>query len=58
MSKVYDLNLKISKILARDRPTKDMSNDEIAKLASWDKTARELCKNNMEYNTCIYKSFQ
>jgi len=49
MAKAYDLNLyEYLKFLLENRPSKGMSDDEIAKLAPWDKTVQELCKNKME----------
>ena len=49
MAKAYDLNLyEYLKFLLENRPSKGMSDDEIAKLAPWDKTVLELCKNKME----------
>ena len=49
MAKAYDLNLyEYLKFLLESRPSKGMSDDKIAKLAPWDKTVQELCKNKME----------
>lgn len=36
------------KFLLENRPSKDMSDNEIAKLAPWDKAVQELCKNKIE----------
>lgn len=49
MAKAYDLNLyEYLKFLLENRPSKRMSDDELAKLASWNKRVQELCKNKME----------
>jgi hypothetical protein len=49
MAKVYELNLyEYLKFLLEKRPSKDMSDNQLAKLAPWDETVQELCKNKME----------
>ena len=49
MAKAYDLNLyEYLKFLLENRPSKRMSDDELEKLAPWDKRVQELCKNKME----------
>ena len=49
MAKVYDLNLyEYLNLLLEKRPSKDMSDDDLAKLAPWDETIQELCKFKME----------
>ena len=49
MAKAYDLNLyEYVKFLLENRPSKDMSDNEIVKLAPWDKAVQELCKNKIE----------
>ena len=49
MAKAYDLNLyEYLKYLLEQRPSKDISDDKLAKLAPWNETVRELCKNKME----------
>ena len=49
MAKVYGLNLyEYLKLLLEKRPSKDMPDDELAKLAPWNETIQELCKIKME----------
>ncbi len=49
MAKAYDLNLyEYLKFLLENRPSMRMSDDELAKIAPWDKRVQELCKNKME----------
>lgn len=49
MAKAYNLNLyEYLKFLLENRPSKDMSDYELAKLAPWSETAQDLCKNKME----------
>ena len=49
MAKAYDLNLyEYLKYLLEQRPSKDISDDKLAKLAPWNETIQELCKNKME----------
>lgn len=49
MAKVYGLNLyKYLKLLLERRLSKDMSDNDLAKLAPWDETIQELCKIKME----------
>ncbi|SHL31913.1 IS66 C-terminal element [Anaerocolumna jejuensis DSM 15929] len=49
MAKVYGLNLyEYLKLMLEKRPSKDMSDDDLAKLAPWDETVQELCKIKME----------
>lgn len=49
MAKVYGLNLyEYLKLMLEKRPSKDMSDDDLAKLAPWDETIQKLCKIKME----------
>lgn len=49
MAKAYDLNLyEYLKFLLENRPNKNMTDDELAKLAPWNETVQELCKNKMK----------
>jgi len=49
MAKAYGLNLyEYLKLLLENRPSKDMSDDDLAKLAPWDETIQDLCKIKME----------
>lgn len=49
MAKAYELNLyEYLKFLLEHRPGANMSDEELAKLAPWDETVQELCKNKME----------
>lgn len=49
MAKAYDLNLyEYLKFLLENRPSKVMSDNEIAKLAPWNETVQKLCKNRIE----------
>ncbi|MDR1771389.1 MAG: IS66 family transposase [Hungatella sp.] len=49
MAKAYDLNLyEYMKFLLENRPSQEMSDDELAKLAPWNETVQELCKNKMK----------
>lgn len=49
MAKVYELNLyEYLKFLLESRPSRGMSDNELAKLAPWNETVQELCKNKME----------
>ena len=46
MAKAYDLNLyEYLKFLLENRLSKRMSDDELAKLAPWDKRVQKLYKN-------------
>ena len=49
MAKAYGLNLyEYLKYLLEQRPSKDMSDEELSKLAPWNDTVRKLCKNKAE----------
>jgi len=49
MAKAYGLNLyEYLKFLLEQRPSKKMSDEELSKLAPWNETVRELCKNKIE----------
>lgn len=49
MAKAYDLNLyEYLKFLLENRPSKVMSDNEIAKLAPWNEIVQKLCKNRIE----------
>lgn len=42
MAKAYELNLyEYLKLLLEHRPSTDMSDEELAKLAPWDETVKE-----------------
>lgn len=48
MAKAYGLNLyEYLKFLFENRPSKNMTDDELEKLAPWNETVQELCKNKM-----------
>ena len=49
MAKAYDLNLyEYLVYLLEHRPSKSMSDEELSKLAPWDETVQEVCKNKMK----------
>lgn len=49
MAKAYDLNIyEYMNFLLKNRPSKNMTDDELAKLAPWNETVQELCKNKMK----------
>ena len=49
MAKAYGLNLyEYLKYLLEHRPSKDMSDEELSKLAPWNETVKEHCKNKAE----------
>ena len=49
MAKAYDLNLYDYLVyLLEHRPSKSMSDEELSKLAPWDETVQEVCKNKMK----------
>lgn len=49
MAKAYNLNLyEYLKYLLEHRPSKEMSDDELAKLAPWSETIQEKCSNKHE----------
>ncbi len=49
MSKAYGLNLyEYLKFLLEHRPSKDMSDEELANLAPWSERVQELCKGKAE----------
>ncbi|WP_442913664.1 IS66 family transposase [Lacrimispora sp.] len=49
MEKAYGLNFyEYLKLLLEKRPSKDMSDDDLAKFAPWDETIQNLCKIKME----------
>ena len=49
MAKAYNLNLyEYLKYLLEHRPCRDMSDDELAKLAPWSETVQEKCSNKHE----------
>ena len=49
MAKAYDLNLyEYLKFVLEHRPSKTMTDDELATLAPWSETVQQLCKNKME----------
>lgn len=54
MAKAYDLNLyEYLKYLLENRPGKEMSDDELAKLAPWNETVQEKCSNKHEKNVSV-----
>lgn len=49
MAKAYNLNLyEHLKFLLEHRPSKEMSDEELSKLAPWNATVQDLYKNKME----------
>jgi len=49
MAKAYELNLyEYLKFLLENRPSKGMSDNEIAKFAPWDEAVQKICRNKME----------
>ena len=49
MAKAYKLNLyEYLKYLLEHRPSKDMSDNELAKLAPWNENVQEKCSNKTE----------
>ena len=49
MAKAYDLNLyEYLKFVLEHRPSKTMTDDELAILAPWSETVQQLCRNKME----------
>ena len=54
MAKAYNLNLyEYLKYLLEHRPNKDMSDDELAKLAPWSEEVQEKCSKQMEQNVSV-----
>ena len=54
MAKTYNLNLyEYLKYLLEHRPNKDMSDDELARLAPWSKEVQEKCSKKMEQNVSV-----
>ena len=57
MAKAYNLNLyDYLKYLLGNRPNKDMSDDELAKLAPWSEEVQEKCSKQMEQNVSVQES--
>ena len=57
MAKAYNLNLyEYLKYLLGNRPNKDMSDDELAKLAPWSEEVQEKCSKQMEQNVSVQES--
>lgn len=57
MAKAYNLNLyEYLKYLLGKRPNKDMSDDELAKLAPWSEEVQEKCSKQMEQNVSVQES--
>ena len=57
MAKAYNLNLyEYLKYLLEHRPNKNMSDDELAKLAPWSEEVREKCSKQMEQNVSVQAS--
>ena len=57
MAKAYNLNLyEYLKYLLEHRPNKDMSDDELAKLAPWSEEVQEKCSKQMEQNVSVQES--
>ncbi len=49
MAKAYNINLyEYIKYILEQRPNKDMSDDELSKLAPWDEQVQEKCSNKIE----------
>ncbi len=54
MAKTYGLNLyEYLRYLLDHRPNKDMSDDELAKLAPWSEEVREKCRKKNEQNVSV-----
>ena len=54
MAKAYNLNLyEYLKYLLGNRPNKNMSDDELAKLAPWSEEVQEKCSKQMEQNVSV-----
>ena len=57
MAKAYNLNLyEYLKYLLEHRPNKDMSDDELAKLAPWSEEVQEKCSKQMEQNVSVQEA--
>ena len=57
MAKAYNLNLyEYLKYLLEHRPNKDMSDDELVKLAPWSEEVQEKCSKQMEQNVSVQES--
>lgn len=57
MAKAYNLNLyEYLKYLLGNRPNKNMSDDELAKLAPWSEEVQEKCSKQMEQNVSVQES--
>ena len=57
MAKAYNLNLyEYLKYLLEHRPNKDMSDDELAKLAPWSEEVQEKCSKQLEQNVSVQES--
>lgn len=57
MAKAYNLNLyEYLKYLLGNRPNKDMSDDELAKLAPWSEEVQEKCSKQMEQNVSVQEA--
>ena len=57
MAKAYNLNLyEYLKYLLGNRPNKNMSDDELAKLAPWSEEVQEKCSKQMERNVSVQES--
>lgn len=57
MAKAYNLNLyEYLKYLLEHRPNKDMSDDELAKLAPWSEEVQKKCSEQMEQNVSVQAS--
>ena len=57
MAKAYNLNLyEYLKYLLGNRPNKNMSDDELAKLAPWREEVQEKCSKQMEQNVSVQES--
>lgn len=49
MAKVYNLNLyEYLKYVLEQRPSKEMSDDQLEKLAPWNEQVREICGNKKD----------
>ena len=57
MAKAYDLNLyEYLKYLLENRPNRDMTDDELAKLAPWSEDVQEKCSKKNVQNVSEQKS--
>ena len=57
MAKAYELNLyEYLKYLLEHRPNRDMSDEELAKLAPWNEDVQNKCGKKNEQNVSVQES--